>query len=128
MKKIQTANAPAAIGPYSQGIQVGQFLFISGQLPINPDTGLFPEGDIRDMTVQVLKNIQEILKEAGGTMNNVVKTTIFVKDLRDFAFINEVYDKFFDSVPPTRSCVEVSNIPKGAPVEIEAIATLCVEK
>lgn len=122
MSKIVTNNAPAAIGPYSQGVTAGKFVFVSGQLPIDPETGAFPEGDIKVLTARSLKNIEAILKEAGGSLENVVKTSIFVTDLKQFADVNEAYDKFFGDVPPARSCVEVAALPKGAAVEIEAIA------
>jgi len=122
MNAIVTKNAPAAIGPYSQGIQTGKLVFVSGQLPIDPATGAFPEGDIKALTAQSLRNIAAILAQAGGTMENVVKTTIFVKNLADFADVNEAYAVFFGATPPARSCVEVSALPKGAAVEIEAIA------
>ncbi|PNV61629.1 reactive intermediate/imine deaminase [Clostridium sp. chh4-2] len=122
MSKIVTNNAPAAIGPYSQGVTAGKFVFVSGQLPIDPETGSFPEGDIKVLTARSLKNIEAILKEAGGSLENVVKTSIFVTDLKQFADVNEAYSKFFGDVPPARSCVEVAALPKGAAVEIEAIA------
>ena len=122
MSKIVTNNAPAAIGPYSQGVTAGKFVFVSGQLPIDPETGAFPEGDIKVLTARSLKNIEAILKEAGGSLENVVKTSIFVTDLKQFADVNEAYGKFFGDVPPARSCVEVADLPKGAAVEIEAIA------
>lgn len=122
MSKILTNNAPAAIGPYSQGVTAGKFVFVSGQLPLDPATGAFPEGDIKVLTAQSLKNIEAILKEAGGSLENVVKTSIFVTDLKQFADVNETYGKFFGDVPPARSCVEVAALPKGAAVEIEAIA------
>lgn len=122
MSKIVTNNAPAAIGPYSQGVTAGKFVFVSGQLPIDPETGAFPEEDIKVLTARSLKNIEAILKEAGGSLENVVKTSIFVADLKQFADVNEAYGKFFGNVPPARSCVEVAALPKGVAVEIEAIA------
>ena len=122
MKKINTANAPAAIGPYSQGIRAGNMVFVSGQLPIDPATGVFPEGDIKVLTAQSLNNIKAILEEAGGSMENIVKTTIFLTDLGCFGDVNAVYGSFFGDVPPARSCVEVSALPKGGVIEIEAIA------
>lgn len=97
-------------------------MFVSGQLPIDPETGAFPGGDIKVLTARSLKNIEAILKEAGGSLENVVKTSIFVTDLKQFADVNEAYSKFFGDVPPARSCVEVAALPKGAAVEIEAIA------
>ncbi len=122
MSKIVTKNAPAAIGPYSQGVTAGKFVFVSGQLPLDPATGVFPEGDIKVLTAQSLKNIEAIIHEAGGSLENVVKTSIFVTDLKQFAEVNEAYGEFFGDVPPARSCVEVAALPKGASIEIEAIA------
>ena len=122
MNSIITKNAPAAIGPYSQGIICGDLIFISGQLPINPTTGDLVEGNIRDMTRQCMDNISAILKEAQSDINKIVKTTIFVADLRDFVEVNEEYATFFENVAPARSCVQVAAIPKGARIEIEAIA------
>ena len=122
MRKIVTKNAPAAIGPYSQGVTAGKFVFVSGQLPLDPATGVFPEGGIKVLTAQSLKNIEAIIHEAGGSLENVVKTSIFVTDLKQFAEVNEAYGEFFGDVPPARSCVEVAALPKGASIEIEAIA------
>lgn len=122
MSKIVTKNAPAAIGPYSQGVTAGKFVFVSGQLPLDPATGVFPEGDIKVLTTQSLKNIEAIIHEAGGSLENVVKTSIFVTDLKQFAEVNEAYGEFFGDIPPARSCVEVAALPKGASIEIEAIA------
>ena len=118
---IQTRKAPAAIGPYSQAIMAGGFLYTSGQLGINPETGTLPP-DIMDQTKQSLKNIQAILEEAGLRKNNVIKTVIYLKDLSDFAIVNEIYAAFFGSHKPARSCVEVSRLPKDGLVEIEAVA------
>ncbi len=122
MSKIVTKNAPAAIGPYSQGVTAGKFVFVSGQLPLDPATGVFPEGGIKVLTAQSLKNIEAIIHEAGGSLENVVKTSIFVTDLKQFAEVNEAYGEFFGDIPPARSCVEVAALPKGASIEIEAIA------
>ena len=123
MKKVlATANAPAAIGPYSQGIDGGSVVITSGQLPIDPATGAFAEGGIGAQTRQSLRNIQNILKEAGLTMDNVIKTTVFLKDMNDFSAMNEAYAEFFPGNPPARSAVEVARLPKDAAVEIEAIA------
>ncbi|ADK17061.1 MULTISPECIES: RidA family protein [Clostridium] len=122
MNNIITKNAPAAIGPYSQGIIHGDLIFVSGQLPINPTTGNLLEGNIRDMTRQCMDNISAILKEAQSDINKIVKTTIFVADLNDFAEVNEEYATFFENVSPARSCVQVAALPKGARIEIEAIA------
>ena len=121
-KPIATQNAPAAIGPYSQGIDAGSIVFVSGQLPVDPFTGAFAEGGIAEQTNQSLMNIRAILAEAGLTMDNVVKTTVFLKDMNDFAAMNEVYATFFASNPPARSAIEVARLPKDARLEIEAIA------
>lgn len=120
---VATANAPAAIGPYSQAIRAGQFLFTSGQLPLDPRTGAMPEG-IRDQAKQSLSNVQAILAEAGASMEQVVKTTVFLNDMGDFGAMNEVYGTFFTGTHPARSCVEVARLPKDALVEIEAVALL----
>ena len=121
-KQISTSNAPAAIGPYSQAIEANGMLFISGQLPIDPSTGNFAEGGIKELTFQSLTNVKNILAEAGLTMENVVKTTVFLADIADFAEINEVYATFFEGVCPARSAVAVKTLPKEARVEIECIA------
>lgn len=122
MKKvISTAKAPAAIGPYSQGIDGGAVVITSGQLPIDPATGAFPEG-VAAQTRQSLLNVQAVLAEAGLTMDNVIKTTVFLKDMNDFGAMNQVYAAFFEKDPPARSAVEVACLPKDALVEIEAIA------
>lgn len=118
---ISTKNAPGAIGPYSQAIKIGNLVYTSGQLPINPSTGELIE-DIKKATAQCLDNVKSILEEAGTTMDKVVKTLVFVKDLNDFAAMNEVYATYFTSNPPARSCVEVAKLPKDARVEIEVIA------
>jgi 2-iminobutanoate/2-iminopropanoate deaminase len=120
---ITTKNAPNAIGPYSQGIRVGDFLFTAGQGPIDPTTGKLREG-IVDQTRQVLENIQAILEAGGASMADVVKTTVFLKDLNDFQQMNEVYAAFFGDNPPARSTVEVARIPLDCLVEIEAVAYL----
>ena len=123
MKSIQTENAPAAIGPYSQAIDSGAGLvFVSGQLPIDPATGAFAPGGIREQTHQSLTNAQAILKAAGLGLGNVVKTTVFLADMGDFAAMNEVYAQFFAAPYPARSAVAVKTLPKGALVEIECIA------
>ena len=119
---IHTNNAPGAIGPYSQGIIVGDFVYTSGQIPINPATGVM-ETDIKLATKQSMENIKAKLEEAGTTLENVVKTSIFLKDLNDFAAVNEVYGTYFTENPPARSCVQVAKLPKDAVIEIEAIAT-----
>lgn len=122
MKKvISTAKAPAAIGPYSQGIDGGAVVITSGQLPLDPAAGAFPEG-VAAQTRQSLLNVQAVLGEAGLTMDNVIKTTVFLKDMNDFGAMNQVYASFFEKDPPARSAVEVARLPKDALVEIEAIA------
>lgn len=119
---IHTNNAPGAIGPYSQGIIVGDFVYTSGQIPINPATGVM-ETDIKLATKQSMENVKAILEAAGTSLENVVKTSIFLKDLNDFAAVNEVYGTYFTENPPARSCVQVAKLPKDAVIEIEAIAT-----
>lgn len=123
MKPIQTEKAPAAIGPYSQAIDSGTGLvFVSGQLPIDPATGAFPEGGVQEQTRQSLTNAKAILEAAGSGLQNVVKTTVFLADMGDFAAMNEVYAQFFSAPFPARSAVAVKTLPKGALVEIECIA------
>ncbi len=123
MKAIQTEKAPAAIGPYSQAIDSGAGLvFVSGQLPIDPATGAFPEGGIQEQTRQSLSNARAILEAAGLGLQQVVKTTVFLADMADFAAMNEVYAQFFSAPFPARSAVAVKTLPKGALVEIECIA------
>lgn len=123
MKKvINTNQAPAAIGPYSQAIKVGNLVYTSGQIPIDPATGNFVEGGIKEQTRQSLTNIKAILEEAGLSMNNVVKTTVFLADMNDFADMNSVYAEFFSEPYPARSAVGVKTLPKGALVEIEVVA------
>ena len=124
MKAISTQKAPAAIGPYSQAIQVGTLVYTSGQIPIDPATGSFVEGGIKEQTRQSLANVKAILEEAGLTMGNVVKTTVFVADMNDFADMNAVYAEFFAEPYPTRSAVAVKTLPKGALVEIEVVAEI----
>ena len=119
---IHTDKAPAAIGPYSQAIQVGQMLFTSGQVPIDPETGAIVEGGIQEQARQSLNNIKAILNAAGTNMGAVVKTTVFLQDMNDFAAMNEVYAQFFQEPYPARSAVQVGRLPKDALVEIEAIA------
>lgn len=123
-KTISTKNAPAAIGPYSQAIQVGNLVYTSGQLPIDPATGAFPEGGIKEQTRQSLLNVQAILKEAGTDMSKVIKTTVFMADMSDFADMNTVYSEFFTEPYPARSAVAVKTLPKNALVEIEVIAEI----
>jgi 2-iminobutanoate/2-iminopropanoate deaminase len=121
---IQTDKAPKAIGPYSQAIQAGSFLFLSGQIPLDPKTGELVKGDISQQTKQVLENIKGVLESQKLGMENVVKTTIFVKEIGNFNQVNEVYSTYFPSSPPARSTVEVSRLPRDAEIEIEAIALI----
>ena len=121
---IHTDNAPAAIGPYSQAIKAGNLLFVSGQVPFVPATGEIVEGDVKAQTAQSLKNLQAILKEAGADFSNVVKTTVFIKDMNEFAQVNEVYAEYFGDNKPARACVEVARLPRDVKVEIELIAVL----
>ena len=122
MKAISTKNAPAAIGPYSQAIETGGMIFASGQLPIGPNTGAFPEGGIKEQTRQSILNAKAILEEAGCSLSNVVKTTVLLSDIADFAAMNEVYASFFSEPFPARSAFAVRDLPKGALIEIEMIA------
>ena len=122
MKTISTTAAPAAIGPYSQAVEANGFVFASGQLPIDPSTGQFPEGGVKEQTRQSLLNAQAILREAGLELQNVVNTTVFLASKDDFAAMNEVYSSFFSEPFPARSAVAVKTLPKGALVEIECIA------
>ena len=125
MKKvINTKAAPAAIGPYSQAIKVGNLVYTSGQIPINPATGNFVEGGIKEQTRQSLTNVKAILEEVGLTMGNVIKTTVFMADMNDFADMNTVYAEFFSEPYPARSAVAVKTLPKGALVEIEVVAAI----
>ncbi|GAE86795.1 RidA family protein [Acetivibrio straminisolvens] len=119
---IKTDKAPEAIGPYSQAIVAGSFVYTSGQIPINPQTGEVVGGGIEEQTEQVLKNLKNVLEAAGSGLNKVVKTTVFIKDMDSFAKINEIYAKYFSEPYPARSCVEVSKLPKGVLIEIEAVA------
>ena len=119
---IATAQAPAAIGPYSQAIEANGTVYVSGQLPIDPATGEFAEGGIKELTRQSLTNIRHILEEAGLSMANVVKTSVFLADMADFAEMNEVYSQFFEAPFPARSAVAVKTLPKNARVEIECLA------
>ena len=122
MKVISTKKAPAAIGPYSQAIQVGTLVYTSGQIPIDPATGAFAEGGIKEQTRQSLTNVKAILEEAGLSMSNVVKTTVFMADMNDFAEMNAVYAEFFSEPYPARSAVAVKTLPKGALIEIQVVA------
>ena len=122
MKALSTEKAPAAIGPYSQAIEANGFVYASGQLPINPETGPFPEGGVKEQTRQSLLNAQAILQSAGLDLKNVVKTTVLLADIADFGAMNEVYAEFFAQPYPARSAFAVKALPKGALVEIECIA------
>ncbi|MEK6714036.1 MAG: RidA family protein [Nitrospirota bacterium] len=121
-KVVSTQKAPAAIGPYSQAIGFGNLLFISGQIPVNPETGETIKGDIEDQTVQIIANLNAILESAEMGLQDVVKTTIFLRKLEDYDRVNNVYKSYFKSNPPARSTIEVSRLPKDADIEIEAIA------
>lgn len=122
MKAIHTLKAPAAIGPYSQAIEVNGFVFASGQIPIDPATGSFVEGGVKEQTRQALTNASQILQEAGTDLSHVVKTTVYLADMADFAAMNEVYAQFFSEPYPSRSAVAVKDLPKGALVEVEVLA------
>lgn len=121
-KIIKSDKAPAPVGPYSQAVWSNNFLFCSGQIPLDAKTNQMVKGSIKDQTVKVMENISEVLKAGNCTFENVVKTTIFLKDMGDFVSVNEIYASFFKSDPPARSTVQVSELPKGADVEIEVIA------
>ena len=120
--QVQTDKAPSAIGPYSQAIRANGFVYASGQIPIDPRTGEFVPGGIREQTEQVLKNLSEVLKAAGSGLDKVVKTTVFLADMKEFAIMNEVYAKFFTNIPPARATVAAAGLPRDARVEIEAVA------
>lgn len=124
MKKtiVHTDNAPAAVGPYSQAVKIGELVYTAGQIPLDPATGKMVEGDVQVQTEQVLQNLQAVLKAAGSSLKNVVKTTVFLQDMGDFAAMNAVYGRYFDKKPPARSAVQVAALPLGAQVEIEAVA------
>ena len=121
---IHTNNAPAALGPYSQAIKAGNLLFLSGQVPLDPETMTVVEGGIKEQATRSLTNIKNVLAEAGAAFSNVVKTTVFIKDMNEFNDLNEVYAEFFGENKPARSCVEVARLPKDVKVEIELIAVL----
>ncbi|WP_231607594.1 RidA family protein [Fictibacillus sp. 18YEL24] len=123
MKKIHTEEAPPAIGPYSQGIIIDQLFFSSGQIPLTKE-GVMIDGDVKEQTHQVFQNLQAVLKEAGSSLDQVVKATVFISDMNEFADINEVYAEYFSEHKPARSCVEVARLPKDAKVEIEVIALI----
>jgi 2-iminobutanoate/2-iminopropanoate deaminase len=119
---IKTANAPAAIGPYSQAVKAGGFVFVSGQIPLEPQTMQFVAGGVAEQTEQVLKNLQAVLEAAGVGLEQVVKTTVFLADMEDFAAMNEVYARFFTASPPARATVQAARLPRDARVEIEVTA------
>lgn len=119
---IQTEQAPAAIGPYSQAISIGDFLFTSGQIALDPESGIFLSAEIEEETEQTLKNISAILRAGGLSLENVVKTTVYLSDLNHFSRMNKVYEKYFSKTKPARACVQVAALPKGAKIEIDAIA------
>ncbi len=121
---LNTTNAPSAIGPYSQAIQAGNTIYVSGQLPIDPATGTFAGEDITAQTKQSLENVRAILASAGADMDNVVKTTVLLKDIKEFGAMNEVYSEYFTGTCPARAAYEVANLPMNARVEIEAVAVL----
>ena len=120
---IQTEQAPAAIGPYSQAIRIGDFLYTSGQIALDPESGIFLSGEIEEETEQTLKNISAILQASGVNFENVIKTTVYLSDLNDFTRMNQVYEKYFSKNKPARACVQVAALPKGAKIEIDAIAS-----
>ena len=123
MKKIiKTENAPAAIGPYSQAVDLGSIVFCSGQIALDPKSGQVVDGDVKAQTEQVMKNVEAVLTAAGLNFNSVVKTTIFLTDMNDFGIVNEIYGRFFPENPPARSTVAVAGLPKGVKVEVEVIA------
>ncbi|MFC1859199.1 RidA family protein [Thermodesulfobacteriota bacterium] len=119
---VHTDQAPAAVGPYSQAVKQGEFIFVSGQIAIDPTSGEIVRGDIKDQTRQVLKNLKAVLTAAGSSLERVVKATVFITDMDEFGNMNEVYAEFFSDQPPARACIEVSRLPKDVLVEIEAIA------
>jgi len=122
METVSTENAPGAIGPYSQAVKTGNLVFCSGQIPIDPATSEFVSEDIAEQTEQVLKNLSAVLEAAGTSLNKVVKTTVFLADMNDFAAMNEIYAKFFDTNKPARATVQAARLPRDARVEIECIA------
>ena len=119
---ISTSKAPSAIGPYSQAVKLGNMIYTSGMIPLVPETMLIIEGDVQQQARQVLENLKNLLEAAGSSLEKVVKTTVFIKDMNEFPRINEIYGQYFSSMQPARSCVEVARLPKDVLVEIEAIA------
>lgn len=124
MKKkiVNTADAPAAVGPYSQAVRVGKLVYTAGQIPLDPTTGKVVEGDVSVQTERVLQNLKAVVEAAGSSLGQVIKTTVFLQDMNDFAAMNKVYSQFFTKNPPARSAVEVAALPLGVQVEIEAVA------
>lgn len=124
MKKkiVNTADAPAAVGPYSQAVRVGKLVYTAGQIPLDPATGKVVEGDVSAQTERVLQNLKAVVEAAGSSLSQVIKTTVFLQDMNDFAAMNKVYSQFFTENPPARSAVEVAALPLGVQVEIEAVA------
>lgn len=123
-KVIKTDRAPAAIGPYSQAVQAGELVFVSGQIPLDPESGEVVSGDVRSQTRQALNNLSAVLQAAGSSLEKVVKTTIFITNMDEFSLVNEVYGEFFENRPPARSCVQVCRLPRDVAVEVEAIAVI----
>lgn len=121
---IQTQHAPAAVGPYSQAVRVGQFVYTAGQIPLDPATGKMVDDDITVQSERALRNLEAVLAAAGGSLNDVIKTTVFLQDIAEFAAMNAVYAQFFSQNPPARSAVQAAALPLGARVEIEAVAFL----
>ena len=130
MKKtiVHTEDAPAAVGPYSQAVKIGNLVYTAGQIPLDPATGQMVEGDIQAQTDRVLQNLQAVVEAVGSSLKNVVKTTVFLQDMGDFKAMNEVYGRYFDKKPPARSAVQVAALPLGAQVEIEAVALVKKKK
>ena len=124
MKTIQTDKAPAAVGPYSQAIKAGNTIYVSGQIPLIPETMEIISDDVQEQTKQSLENVKAVLEAAGATLNDVVKASVFIKDMNDFAKINEIYATYFTENNPARACVEVARLPKDVKVEIEVIAVV----
>jgi 2-iminobutanoate/2-iminopropanoate deaminase len=121
---VSTDKAPKAIGPYEQAIKVGEFVYVSGQIPLDPKTGKLVDGGIKEQTCQVMENLKAILEAAGSSLDRVVKATVFLKNIADFAAMNEVYGEYLDRAKPARSTVAVADLPRGALVEIDLVATL----
>lgn len=121
---VSTENAPGAIGPYSQAVKIGGFVFCSGQIPIDPNTGNFVSDNVTEQTTQVLKNLSAVLEAAGTALNNVVKTTVFLADMNDFTAMNEIYAEFFSDNKPARATVQAARLPRDARVEIDCIASV----